>query len=246
MRRALYVAALAAATLVAWVATHQLPMPARGLVAFLFVPLPAFMHWQARASAAAGAALPRTGLYLSSALLLWSLVALTAGCAMASHIGARTLGLVALSPAPLAGWTVLTIFAGLSVLVLGRLSGIPESPLLRHLIPVTALEKFSFSALSLSAGFTEELIFRGFLLWALTIASGSLLVAVVLSSVLFGILHEYQDVAGAARATVLGAVLAAPVVATGSLVPAMVAHAAIDLCSGLLLARWLIPPERHD
>ncbi len=244
MRRAIYGVVIAAATLLAWLAAHQLPAAPRALVAFLFVPLPAFMQWQARASATAGAGLPRTGLYLSSALLLWALVAITAGCAMVSHIKGQVFGLVALPPGTLAGWTALTIVAGIAVLVLGRLIGIPESPLLRHLIPVTALEKFSFSALSLSAGFTEELIFRGFLLWALNVASGSLLLAVVLSSVLFGILHAYQDLAGAARATVLGAVLAAPIVATGSLVPAMLAHAAIDLASGLLLARWLLPPGR--
>jgi membrane protease YdiL (CAAX protease family) len=56
----------------------------------------------------------------------------------------------------------------------------------------------------------------------------------------FGIMHAYQDVGGAARAAILGAVLAVPVVLTGSIVPAMVAHAAIDLTSGLLLARWLL------
>ena len=245
IRRALPGAVLALATIVAWAAAHHLPLAARGLVAFLLVPLPFFMHWQARASAATASTMPRTGLYLSSALLLWALAAITAACAAASHIGSGVLGLMALPPATLAAWTAGTCAAGLAVLVLGHRLGIAETPLLRHLIPVTALEKFSFSALSLTAGFAEELVFRGFLLWALTQASASVALAVVVSSILFGVMHAYQDVAGAGRAAILGAVLAAPVVATGSVVPAMLAHAAIDLTSGLVLARWLIGPARE-
>jgi membrane protease YdiL (CAAX protease family) len=129
---------------------------------------------------------------------------------------------------------------GVAVLVLGRTLRIPESRVLRDLIPETPREKVGFAFLSLTAGITEEFIFRGFLLAALTAVTGSAGVAVALSSAVFGILHAYQNPLGAARAGVLGAVLAVPLLATGSLFPSMVAHAAIDVLSGIWLAPWLL------
>ncbi len=242
--RALFGIAVALATVAAWVATRHVPTASRLFASLLLVPLPVFMRWQARATGDDVEHLPRTGLYLSSALLLWLLAGLTAGCAMADHLRATQLGLVTWHPVAIAAWTVGTYAAGVAVLALGRLLGIAETPLLRHLIPVRTLEKVAFTSLALTAGFAEELVFRGFLLWALSLASGSITVAVVLSSVVFGLLHAYQDAGGAARAAILGAVLAAPVVATGSVLPAMVAHAAIDITSGLVLARWLLSGRR--
>ncbi|HEX9106407.1 MAG TPA: CPBP family intramembrane glutamic endopeptidase [Longimicrobiales bacterium] len=241
MSRWLWAAALVLATAAAWVAARHLPVPARALTALLLVPLPVFMRWQARAAQATPTELvPRTGLYLGSALLLWTLTALTALAAEASGLGAARLGLATPAAGQFALYALAAYLGGVAILVLGRLLGVAETPMLRHLIPVTGLEKLSFSALSLTAGFSEELVFRGFLLWALLQASGSMAFAVALTSVLFGVLHAYQDLAGAARAAVLGLILALPVVVTGSVLPSMVAHAAIDLTSGLLLARWLL------
>lgn len=242
--RALFGVAVALATVAAWVATGHLPLASRAFATFLLVPLPVFMRWQTRATGDAVDHLPRIGLYFSSALLLWLLAAVTGGCVMADHLQATQLGLTASQPAAIAAWTVGTYAAGVAVLALGRLLGMAETPLLRHLIPVLPLEKFAFTSLALSAGFAEELVFRGFLLWALSVASGSVTIAVVLSSLVFGLLHAYQDAGGAARAAILGAVLAAPVVATGSVLPAMVAHAAIDMTSGLILAKWLLSGRR--
>ncbi len=235
-----YGLAVAVATLAALAVGRHLPLPACVLTAFLLVPLPVFMRWQARVSQGRAEAVPRSGLYLSSALLLWTLAGLTAAVAMGSGIGAAQLGLRPAPPLALGAWTVGAYAAGLAVMVLGRLLRIAETPLLRHLIPISRLEKLSFAALALSAGFAEELVFRGFLLWALLHATGSVTLALAASSAVFGIMHAYQDVGGAARAAILGAVLAVPVLLTGSIVPAMVAHAAIDLTSGLLLARWLL------
>ncbi len=239
-RRAAFLLALGIGTVAAWVAVHRLPLPARALTAFLLVPLPAFMRWQAREAEHMAEAVSRTGLYLGSALLLWTLTALTALAAVASHLTAGDLGLAAPGLRVGFAWSLGTYAAGTAVLVLGRLVRLAETPMVRRLIPVTGVEKFSFGALSLTAGFAEELVFRGFLLWALLLATGSAAVGVAASSLVFGILHAYQDVSGAARAAVLGAILATPVLATGSVVPSMIAHAAIDLTSGLVLARWLL------
>jgi membrane protease YdiL (CAAX protease family) len=228
-RRVVFVVVVILATLAAVVAGARLPAAARGWMAVLLVPLPAFMRWQARASEGVPDTVPRSALYVSSAALLWLLAGATALVAWGSGLSAARLGLVALPGARFAGWACLTYLAGVAVLVLGRALRISETPLLRHLIPITPGEKVVFAGLSLTAGFAEELIFRGFLLWALAAATRSMTFAVAASSVVFGIMHAYQEPAGAARAAVLGAVLAVPV-----------AHAAIDLTSGLLLARWLL------
>ena len=142
-RRALFGIAVALATGAAWVATRNLPWAARAFATVLLVPLPVFMRWQSRATGDNVEQMPRTGLYLSSALLLWILAAVTAGCAMADHLSAARLGLVAPRPLALLAWTAGTYAAGVAVLALGRVLGIAETPLLRHLIPVRPLEKFA-------------------------------------------------------------------------------------------------------
>jgi len=58
----------------------------------------------------------------------------------------------------------------------------------------------------------------------------------------FGFSHGYQSPAGIVRATLLGAVLGVPVIATGALGPSIIAHTGVDLLSGLytlrLFSRW--------
>ena len=82
--------------------------------------------------------------------------------------------------------------------------------------------------LSPTAGFCEELIYRGFLVSRLESLSGSLTAAVAISSAIFGISHLYQGPWGALRAGTIGLLLAAPVVTLGTIVPSMAAHALID------------------
>jgi membrane protease YdiL (CAAX protease family) len=64
--------------------------------------------------------------------------------------------------------------------------------------------------------------------------------AVIVSSGAFGVAHAYQQPAGELRAALLGLVLAVPLLTTGSILPAIAAHIAIDLLSGLWLARYLL------
>src|SRR5262249_281479 len=70
-------------------------------------------------------------------------------------------------------------------------------------LPPTARELAGFWPVSLTAGFCEEFLFRGFLVWALT----PLLTwwgAVAASTVVFGFGHSYQGVPGAIRAGAVG------------------------------------------
>lgn len=115
------------------------------------------------------------------------------------------------------------------------------------LLPRTGKEHAAFFGASLSAGFTEEYLLRGFCLALLAGVSGSMALAFVLTSISFGLAHWYQGAAGILRATLLGAILAVPVVATGSMIPSMIAHAATDMISGQwtlkILRSWGVATE---
>ena len=101
------------------------------------------------------------------------------------------------------------------------------------LAPHTAAELQRFDVVSITAGICEEIVYRGVLLTALASLVGPWL-AVLLSSIVFGIGHAYHG-AGAIRVVVVGLVFGLSVVLTGSLLVAMLMHAVLDLVQGRLL-----------
>ena len=60
------------------------------------------------------------------------------------------------------------------------------------------------------------------------------------ASIPFGAVHAYQGWSGAVRAGLLGFVFGVVVLLTGSVWPAVLAHAGLDLLAGLWLGRWLV------
>ncbi len=107
----------------------------------------------------------------------------------------------------------------------------PLPDTVRILLPATPREKRVWICTALTAGFAEELLFRGFLFYLL----GALLpqlppVAVVgISSVVFGVGHAYQGAAEALKPLVLGVVYGVFYLAFGTLLPCIVLHALQDL-----------------
>lgn len=230
---------------VVWGAAGELAWPARALTVVLVAVLPALLAGQARIGTKEAAAVSTTGVYITSMLSVWAMALLAAAAGLGSGFSADLMGLSPVEPAPCLLWAGgITGFA-LLVLVAGRLVGQRESPLVERLIPRTSRERVLFVLVCLSAGIGEELVFRGFLIPALHAASGSIWTAALVSGVAFGMLHSYQRVGGVLRATALGIALAAPFIATGSLIPSMVAHAMIDLIAGLGPAEWLMKPTRE-
>ena len=107
----------------------------------------------------------------------------------------------------------------------------PKLAELAFLLPHTRRDHRWFLTLSVTAGICEELLYRGYLTWVLTPWLGYL-GAMLGATLLFGLGHAYQGRKGAMRATLAGAVMAAIVLATGWLVPAMIVHAMVDAGSG--------------
>jgi len=239
MRRALFALVLAGAALLVWLAAPELPWAVRAWTVFLLVALPALLVAQAKALAHIEG-LPRTEVYISSIVSLWALAALTLFASRAAGIGLVELGVVGERVASVVLWTAGTIAVAIGMLFLAQALGVTEARIVALLLPRTRRERWVFALLSVTAGVCEELVFRGFLLPVLADATGSLALALVLSSGAFGIMHAYQQPAGAARATLLGMLLAVPFLATGSLLPSILAHAGIDLLAGLVLRDRLL------
>jgi len=103
--------------------------------------------------------------------------------------------------------------------------------------PHTRYELAWWAAVSLSAGFCEELIFRGYLIWVLRPLVG-LWGAAAFSLVVFAVAHAYHGVAGALATGVVGGLLTLVVLIFGSLWPAVAIHLLIDLQQGF--AAWLV------
>lgn len=105
-------------------------------------------------------------------------------------------------------------------------------------LPHTIEEKRRFYFVSLTAGVWEELLFRGFLVWYLT-ALLNIETAVVLSSLLFGLVHLYQGWTGVLRVAGVGLLLCALFLWTGSLWAPMLLHVLVDLAGGSVSYRLL-------
>jgi membrane protease YdiL (CAAX protease family) len=99
----------------------------------------------------------------------------------------------------------------------------------------TRSEALDFQALSVTAGITEEVVFRGVLIAAFALIM-PVWVAVIASLIAFTLPHAYQGLGGLLRVLPTGAFLTAIVLVGGSLWPAIIAHIVIDMTAGLTFA----------
>ncbi|WP_306253650.1 CPBP family intramembrane glutamic endopeptidase [Parvularcula sp. IMCC14364] len=97
--------------------------------------------------------------------------------------------------------------------------------------PRTTAEHRRFKLLSVTAGITEEIIFRGFLISVLALYM-PLVAAALTAIVLFGCGHFYQGVAGVIRTALIGGFLTVVYLTGGSLWPAIILHILMDLAAG--------------
>lgn len=91
-----------------------------------------------------------------------------------------------------------------------------------------------FSAVSVTAGICEELLYRAYLLWYLGHWMGAV-PAVVVAALVFGVGHFYQGPPGMLRTGIVGAAFAGIYRLSGSIFPGMLAHALLDLYSGRMV-----------
>jgi membrane protease YdiL (CAAX protease family) len=213
------------------------------LLAVLLVAVPAMSV--AQLPLIEGVKIERLPAYLSSITTLW-LIGTACWFVGTREDGAAALGLVGLPLPAFIGWTLGLTVAALAIIVVFRAAagwlGVPDSPVLRQLLPVTPRERAAFALLSVAAGTGEELAYRGYVIPVLTPVLG-IGPAAVLSTAVFGIMHGYQGTMGIIRTGLMGAVLVWGFLASGSLWPPILAHTFIDLLVGLVFGdRLLIDP----
>jgi membrane protease YdiL (CAAX protease family) len=232
---------LPALAAIIWLLTAALPVPARVFLLLLAVPLPVLAIAQMRMLG--DQELPRLPVYVSTSISLWFLTIAAIAVSAYSGFTAALIGLRPVLMRPLLCWTVFGLATALALYAFSRHFNVKESPLLNQLLPRTRTERLAFVFVSLTAGVCEEIVFRGFLIAALTPVFGTIVPAVVASCILFGVLHSYQGIVGGVRAGILGLALAIPFAVTGSLLPSMIAHTLIDVVAGL----WLMsePDAAH-
>ncbi len=115
----------------------------------------------------------------------------------------------------------------------GKIEGMRKQ--LGFIAPGTNLELAVWFCLSSTAGFCEEIIFRGYLQRQFAAISGSTFVGVLLSAVIFGASHGYEGVARMFLIGIFGFLFGLLAWWRKSLRPGMIAHAWHDSLSGALL-----------
>ena len=106
---------------------------------------------------------------------------------------------------------------------------------LGFLAPETNLELAVWFCVSSTAGFCEEIIFRGYLQRQFALASNSMLVGVFLSAIVFGASHGYEGVPRMILIGIYGLMFGLLAWWRKSLRAGMMAHAWHDAISGVFL-----------
>ena len=102
------------------------------------------------------------------------------------------------------------------------------------LVPQTRLEVILWIFVSITAGFCEEIIFRGYLLRQFAALSGSITMGVIGQALLFGLGHGYQGPERMFAIAVWGSMFGGLALWRKSLRPGMMTHTFHDTLSGLL------------
>jgi membrane protease YdiL (CAAX protease family) len=106
---------------------------------------------------------------------------------------------------------------------------------LGSIIPHTALDTALWIGLSATAGFVEEILFRGYLQRQIAAIAGNLWIGLAVSAVIFGAGHGYEGVRRMLLIVVYGAMFGILAHFRKSLRPGMMAHAWHDALAGIIL-----------
>jgi membrane protease YdiL (CAAX protease family) len=182
---------------------------------------------------------PRLSSYLTVLIVEWLPVALiwralrSRGLPLAALIGGRWTNALAFLR-DLGLGAALLVVAALVIDPLGSLLGAKAlEGTVSHLIPQTPLEFAVYLVMAVSAGFCEELVFRGYLMRQFSAWTGSRTAGLLLQGIVFGLGHGYYRWVMVAIA-VLGWLLGLLARWRRSLLPGMLFHAVQDSLGGVI------------
>lgn len=122
---------------------------------------------------------------------------------------------------------------------LGHLLKVVENRAILQMLPRTRTEMILWCLMSLTAGFCEELIFRGYFQRQFTALTQSVVGGIVLQGIAFGAAHGYQGWKLMLSIAIFGTTFGLLARWRGSLRPGMIAHFVQDAMGGLV-ARYLM------
>jgi membrane protease YdiL (CAAX protease family) len=131
------------------------------------------------------------------------------------------------SPAAIA--TDVAIAAALWGVWIGIESALPGGNAVQSLLPRTTIEYAIWMLVAVSAGFCEELVFRGYFQRQFHALTGSAAAAVVLQALVFGVGHFYEGGWAVAQITLYGILFGLLATWRNSLRPGILAHAWSDI-----------------
>jgi len=128
-----------------------------------------------------------------------------------------------------AAWSCAEMFAS-------RLLGPDSARWIANLLPRSAPEVAAWVLLSLSAGFCEEVVFRGYLQRQFHALTGSPFLALIAQAILFGVSHGYQGMRNVIAISAFALLYGVLASWRKSLKPGMILHAWTDIVGGLFPA----------
>jgi membrane protease YdiL (CAAX protease family) len=222
-------------------------------IALIFFVLAVIIPWRGRLRLKKLIAMPHVGsveriaLYASTIAFQWLAVAVVTWRAWAHGYGAAELGLIANSTTRLISAAIVggATIAALQWLNLRRMGRIPVKSrgliqaIAERILPQSTVELLPFLALAVTAGLCEEFLYRGFAMAVLARLGSPVWLAILVSSILFGLAHLYQGRGGFVSTMLIGTVLGSGRMAYDSLVPVIFWHTAVDLVAGVASPRYL-------
>ncbi len=222
-------------------------------IALIFFVLAVILPWRGRARLKKLMAMPQVGtmerlvLYASTIGFQWLAVAVVAWRAWAHGYTAEQLGLAIhdrtkILGASLFGAATIAVLQWLNLRRMGRLPAKARGPIqaiAERILPQSTIELLPFLALAITAGLCEEFLYRGFAMAVLRHLGSPAWVAVLISSIFFGLAHLYQGRGGFFSTLLIGTLFGTGRIAYNSLVPVMIWHSAVDLVAGVAGPRYL-------
>jgi membrane protease YdiL (CAAX protease family) len=223
-------------------------------IGLIFFVLAVIIPWRGRLRLKKLIAMPhvssveRIALYASTIAFQWVAVAVVAWRAWEHGYRAAELGLTIpnttrLISAAIVGGATIAALQWLNLRRMGRIPvrnrGIMQA-IAERILPQSTVELLPFLALAFTAGLCEEFLYRGFAMAVLARLGSPVWLAILVSSMLFGLAHLYQGRGGFVSTMLIGTVLGSGRMAYDSLVPVIFWHTAVDVVAGVAGPRYLI------
>jgi len=201
-----------------------------------------------RADLASDAPGVRVHHYTSTIMLLWGVALPLLVLWAASGREWSTLGFqIETGLMPMSGWILAALVAAYFVYQFLLVSaservrtqfrdGLAKDRVMSGFLPHTREERHLFNLLGLTAGITEEIIFRAYLIWAFSCFL-PLWGAALASLAVFTLLHLYQGPKNLFAVFLMGGLVTLIYVLSGSIWPAIAIHIFVDILNGYTISK---------